>query len=289
MKKNVFSVLVLYNASQLESDIAVERIALLGAKVIICNNSTYDITSKNVSCVKVFNFGENLGIAKAQSIGMEWAFKHGAQFVLQMDQDSEPDEDLLYKLLDCYIKLANEGYKVGLVGSQDFDKDTKEINKAKVDKGTAILEPDFISVSSILSSGSLISKEAYLIVGGMDDDLFIDAVDFEYCWRIINMGYLVVRNNQAQLAHKLGNGKKKILFFINVGVCSPIRHYYQFRNTLLLMGRNYVPMYWKCSSMLKLAFKFFIYPLTLPDGYLRFKYMIKGAVDGVLGKHGAIS
>ncbi len=68
----------------------------------------------------------------------------------------------------------------------------------------------------------------------MEDSLFIDAVDSEYCWRIRHNGFLVIKNNDALLAHKLGDGKKKILGFLYVGVPSPIRHYYQVRNTLLL-------------------------------------------------------
>jgi len=281
--------LVLYNATQQESNLAVDRVANLGSKVIVCNNSSYDITVDNNECIKIFNFRENLGIAKAQSIGMKWAFNNGALFVLQMDQDSEPDSFLLNELLDCYNKLSYHGHKVGVVGSLDFDKDTKEESKALLDKGQKILEPNFFSVSSILSSGSLISKDIYKTIGGMDDGLFIDAVDFEFCWRVKRAGYLVIKNNQAKLAHKLGDGNIKILGCISVGVSSPIRHYYQFRNTILLMRRSYVPMYWKLSSFFKLIFKILIYPFTLPKGYTRFKFMLKGLLDGVLDKNGKIS
>ena len=158
MNENVFSILVLYNATQIESESAVQRIVQLGSKVIICNNSAYDIEINHAACLKIFNFRKNLGIAKAQSIGMEWAFNHGAEFVLQMDQDSEPEPDLLNKLIYCYQELTKHGYKVGLVGVQDFDKNTMEMNKAKVNKGKIILNSNFVSVSSVLSSGSLIPK-----------------------------------------------------------------------------------------------------------------------------------
>jgi rhamnosyltransferase len=288
MSENVFSVLVLYNASQSEADLAVQKSVELGTKVVVCNNSTDDIKVNNTGVLKTFNFGDNLGIAKAQSIGMHWAFNKGADFVLQMDQDSEPEFDLLNKLMSCYAQLTANGYNVGLVGAQDFDKDTKEVSLAKINKGKAILEPEYISVSSVISSGSLIPKKAYKSIGGMDDDLFIDAVDFEFCWRLKSAGYLVVKNNQALLSHKLGDGKQTILGFMNVTVCSPIRHYYQFRNIIILIRRNYVPLYWKCSSTIKLLFKFFIYPLTLPNGFSRFKYMFKGTIDGILGRKGKI-
>ncbi|MCV5754707.1 glycosyltransferase, partial [Escherichia coli] len=74
--------------------------------------------------VKIFNFNDNLGIAEAQSIGMKWAFENGADFILQMDQDSIPDPKMVEQLLTCYKKLLKQNVNVGLVGSQDFDKVT---------------------------------------------------------------------------------------------------------------------------------------------------------------------
>lgn len=55
--------------------------------VIVCNNSDYDVKFEDEQ-VMYLTLGENLGIAKAQSIGMKWAFENGADFVLD-DQDSE--------------------------------------------------------------------------------------------------------------------------------------------------------------------------------------------------------
>lgn len=286
--KKIYSILVAYNPDLLGFNQAVERLKKQTDTVIVCNNSDYDIKFDDEQ-VKVFNFGENLGIARAQSIGMKWAFENEADFILQMDQDSIPSGDLVEKLLECYEDLTNKGYKIGLVGPQDFDKDTKELNTARLKKGTCIENTNYVSLEQTLSSGSLIPKPVYDIVGGMDDELFIDAVDSEYCWRIKKNGFLVIKNNDALLAHKLGDGKQKILGFLNVGVPSPIRHYYQIRNTLLLARRSYVPAYWKYSMLVKVVFKLFIYPFTLDRGFERFKYIVKGIKDGLVGKSGKIS
>lgn len=286
--KKIYSIIVAYNPEGNELALAVERLKAQTDMVIVCNNSDYDVKFDDKK-VKVFNFRDNLGIAAAQSIGMKWAFEKGADFILQMDQDSVPDEKLVDNLLKCHIELTRRGYKVGLVGPQDFDKDTKELNKARLKKGKYIEDTNYVSLEQTLSSGSLISKKVYELVGGMDDGLFIDAVDSEYCWRIRNNGFLVIKNNDALLAHKLGEGKKKILGFLYVGVPSPIRHYYQVRNTLLLFRRAYVPSYWKYSGLVKIIFKLLVYPFTLERGYERFNYIIKGIRDGILNKSGEIS
>jgi rhamnosyltransferase len=286
--KKTYSILVAYNPNIEELNQAVERLKNQTDIVVVCNNSDYDVRFEDEQ-VKVFNFGENLGIAKAQSIGMKWAFENGADFILQIDQDSILSDDLVEKLLECYEELTNKGYKIGLVGPQDFDKDTKELNKARLKKGNFIDDTNYVSLEQTLSSGSLIPKHVHDIVGGMDDDLFIDSVDNEYCWRIRKNGFLVIKNNDALLAHKLGDGKQKILGFLSVGVPSPIRHYYQIRNTLLLARRSYVPDYWKYSMLVKVVFKFFVYPFTLNKGFERFKYIIKGIKDGILGRSGKIN
>ncbi len=178
--KKIYSILVAYNPDLEELTQAVNRLKKQTDIVIVCNNSDYDVKFEDEK-VKVFNFGENLGIAKAQSIGMKWAFENEADFVLQMDQDSIPSDDLVEKLLECYTKLQDKGYKVGLVGPQDYDKDTKELNKARLKKGHFIDNTNYVSLEQTLSSGSLVPKYVYEVVGGMDDDLFIDAVDSEYC------------------------------------------------------------------------------------------------------------
>src|SRR3990167_7638926 len=192
MSDNIYAVVVAYNASADELLELVTRILRQVRFVVVCNNSSFEL-GLNVNGVYVLNFKENLGIAKAQSIGMQWAFDDGAEFVLQMDQDSELSEDMVQKLIEAYTDLTSLGYKVGLVGVQDFDKFTGELNQARFNKGRPIAGTSCKEVSETLSSGSLIPKVAYEAVGGMDDGLFIDAVDFEYCWRLRSKGFLIAR------------------------------------------------------------------------------------------------
>ncbi|WP_395306498.1 glycosyltransferase family 2 protein [Enterobacter sichuanensis] len=258
--------------------------------IVICNNSDFDITVEELaieSPLHIINFGENLGIAEAQTKGMKWAFDNGADFILQMDQDSTPHEDMVQQLLQCYQDMLAGGYNPGLVGVQDYDKVTGEINKARVKKGKAI-NNDYYDVDSTLSSGSLIPRKAWETVGGMRDDLFIDAVDHEYCWRLRYAGFNVIRNKNALLAHRLGDGRFKIMNLISVGMPSPFRHYYATRNIFLLLKERHVPLYWKLSSLIKLSGKLVFYPIFLPNGKQRFCYFLKGIKDGLTAKSGML-
>ncbi len=285
--KKIYSILVSYNPDIEELNQAVCRLKIQTDIVVVCNNSDYDIKFEDEQEVKIFNFGENLGIAKAQSIGMKWAFENGADFILQMDQDSIPHGDLVKRLLECYEELTNSGCKIGLVGSQDYDKDSLKESKPKIDRGNSLKNINYIKINQVISSGTLISKECYDLVGEMDNDLFIDAVDYEYCWRARKQGFLVIKNIEAKIAHKFGNGIKKVLG-ITMIVPSPIRHYYQYRNLILLINRNYVSNYWKITNLLKQFLKFIFLPFILDKKKERFSYMIKGIKDGILRKKGKI-
>ncbi|NGZ15546.1 glycosyltransferase family 2 protein [Vibrio aestuarianus] len=284
----VYTILVTYNPELDKLRRSVSRLKAQTDMVLVCNNSFEEIRFSD-SKVKVFNFGENLGIAKAQSIGMKWAFEHHADFVLQMDQDSIPGETLVHKLLSTYEELTDKGYRVGLVGPQDFDKDTSQLNKARLKRGERIGNTPYISVESTLSSGSLIPKKIYELVGGMDDGLFIDAVDSEYCWRIRSHDFLIIKNESCLLPHKLGEGKVKLFGVLSVSVSTPIRNYYQVRNVILLFSRSYTPIYWKYSGIIKAVFKLIFYPFLLDNGIQRFKYILRGFVDGFARKTGRIN
>jgi len=284
----VFSLITTYQPEIESLRVLVDNLLRQTDFVVISNNSNFDISVDEIHTslsLHIINFGKNLGIAEAQTIGMKWAFENGANFVLQMDQDSTPHENMVQELMNCYNEMVSAGENPGLVGVQDYDKITGQVNQARVKKGTPITD-NYFDVDSTLSSGSLIPKKAWEVIGGMRDDLFIDAVDHEYCWRLRYAGFKVIRNKNALLAHRLGDGRFKIMNVVSVGMPSPFRHYYATRNIFLLLKEKHVPLFWKISSLIKLSGKVIFYPMFLPKGKERFKFFIKGISDGIAGRSG---
>ncbi len=280
----IYTVLVAYNSTKENLYPLVNELLKQSSFLVICNNSKVDLIYDHIR-IKVLNFSENLGIARAQTLGMSWAYEQGADFVLQMDQDSLPDVDMVKILHTTYLDLIAANYNVGLIGPQDYDRNTKKIQRARFNKGISVTGIDsVVLVDATLSSGSLIPKTAFHSVGGMLDELFIDAVDFEYCWRLSSNGFVIARSNEAGLAHCLGEGRKSFLGLFDFGIPSPVRHYYAFRNVFYLFGLKYVPTYWKVSSALKIIFKIFFYPVILKNGTERLRYMLLGIKDGLRKK-----
>ena len=267
-----------------------ENMLLLSAmvdKVIICNNSDFDIDLP-IERVEVINLKGNFGIAYAQSVGMKASFENGADFVFKMDQDSLVPKNIVPDLLNSYYELEGLGYNVGLIGPLDYDKITGEVNRARVNKGVSIFSGKYSLVDSTLSSGSLIPKKSYNKVGGMFDQLFIDVVDHEYCWRLRAADFDVIRANYVRLPHRLGDGRRKLLGLVSVGIPAPFRHYYSVRNTIYLVRKPYIPIKWKVLSMPKIFLKLVFYPFLLDNGYLRFRYILKGIYHGFIGQLGKL-
>lgn len=92
----------------------------------------------------------------------------------------------------------------------------------------------------VLASGTAATAETFLLAGGMDEGLFIDFVDIEWCLRCRKHGVPLLVVPQAVMRHSIG-GKSTDLGVARVLVHSPGRCYYQIRNSFLLFRRDSVP------------------------------------------------
>jgi rhamnosyltransferase len=282
----VYGVIVAYNFDPDELKAAVLSLKKQVSKVILCNNTTSYLSSDEFPDVKIYNFGNNLGIAYAQSVAMEWAFSNGADFVLQLDQDSILENSTVRKLTDSFNDLSSLGYRIGALGPLHFDKVRGKVDYNRLPKGIKIPGTSCEIVKHTLSSACLIPKQAFEKTGNIDKDLFIDLVDWEYCWRLRKNGFEVVRDNSVLLPHQVGNGYQDIINGVNVRKPAPIRHYYHSRNVILMLHRSYVPFSFKIRELSKLLIKIFLYRFIFKDGLVRWSFLARGIIDGLRGKKG---
>ncbi|MBO9731720.1 MAG: glycosyltransferase family 2 protein [Chitinophaga sp.] len=260
-------------------------------KICIVDNSSPAVSEKNRKMIAPFEnieyipLHENRGIGAAQNIGAAYLFQT-VDHLIFLDQDSLPAPDMISQLISSLNVLQKAGVKVGGIGPQAINKWTKEPYKAKIKKGNYVLPDEkILEVSEIISSGTLVSKPIWEEVGGIDEWLFIDGVDHEWCWRATAKGgYRFFINENAHLEHSLGEGDKKIMGVFSLKVPSPIRCYYQYRNYFILCRRKYVPLYWKCMNGIKYSFKMICYPLLLSEKKAYLKYIVKGIKEGIKGR-----
>jgi rhamnosyltransferase len=234
-----------------------------------------------INNLKVIYNNENLGIAKAQNIGYEYAIRQGYKFFVELDQDTDLPDGYFDKIINSYISLKKIYQNVGAISPLPIDKDTNE------SYSNLNIFHSFEQVEAVQSSGMLVEKSVYVSVGPKEEDLFIDLVDWEWCWRAKTKGFGIYRDNTIVVKHKLGDGYFKYLGF-RVGIASPIRNYYQLRNALYLLGRNYVPIKWKIKRIFIILLKPIIYLIFLSQKLLRIKYTYMALHDYFIGKVGKI-
>lgn len=234
----------------------------------------------------------NVGIAAAHNIGIDWAAVHGFQYVLLLDQDSLPEPDMVSQLCAASEGLKSDGVLVGAVGPQFIDVRLKRpLPFVRFEgwrwvkdfaEGKKIVKADFL-----ISSGALIPIDAIRRIGMMDASLFIDFVDIEWGLRAKADGYGCFGVCAAIMAHSLGDDPIEF-WGQRYPNHSPLRHYYILRNALLLYRRPYIAWRWKLVHVLKLMKIMILFSLVPKDRAQQFKMMCKGLWHGLLGKKGGL-
>ena len=233
---------------------------------------------------------QNFGIAAAQNTGIRWARVHGATHVLLLDQDSWPAVDMVAKLLDAARKKAG-AYKVAAVGPRFLDERRQNPPPFTRVQGVRIRRQNCDDVSSVvpvdylIASGCLIPMSVLDKVGDMRDELFIDYVDIEWGLRAHHHGFQSYGVCSAHMQHSLGD--HPIPFFgKSIPVHSPLRHYFHFRNAMLLYKEPWVPLNWKLVDGLRLCFKYVFYSLFAKPRMSHWHMMTLGIWHGLVGKAG---
>ena len=66
-------------------------------------------------------------------------------------------------------------------------------------------EDDIDYPLQVMTSGNLVNLDIYQKIGGYNEDYFIDGIDIEYCLRIKKYNYRIVRLNNIEIIHDLGD------------------------------------------------------------------------------------
>lgn len=270
----VCAVVVLFNPSETH----VSNIEALASKcsVVAVDNSEGDNPIKNGKYIPLH---KNKGIAAAQNVGIRYARENGYNYVLLLDQDSKLDEGFVQHLYEEFLTIKEQDPKVGFIGPVFIDETSRQEYKNYTDKSER-----YTHTPALIASGCLISMECLDVVGGMDECLFIDLVDFEWCWRAGSKGYTGYMTREVTMTHSIGREYHNWHGFV-LGLSAPFRYYYQYRNTLWLLRRRYVPMMWKIKSVLRRLLDMILVPIASKQGWEVLKYIMKGIRDGLIKKN----
>jgi len=294
MATDTVAVIVAYHPDLNTLGLQLDSLLKQLAHVVIVDNGSSESLEAWLSkfkreLVSFVKFGGNKGIAVAHNAGIQVARERSAKFVLLMDHDSVPAFDMVQNLMDAVLQNPN----AAAVGPRyvDIRQDNPppfirienfRLVRCNCDRDDAVIPVDYL-----ISSGCLIPLAVLDEVGGMREDLFIDYVDIEWGLRARRFGYQSFGVCSAHMEHSLG--EKPIKFFGKaIPVHSPLRHYYHFRNAVILYKDSNYPANWKVVDGWKLLQKYFFYSLFTEPRFNHFKMMSLGILHGFMGKTGRL-
>lgn len=191
--------------------------------LIVDNGSENENEVKNIAAkyktVTVITNGENMGIAYAMNQIGDQASEMESPFFLTLDQDSVADEGMVEKLVILFenSKIAGVSPYINVNGHFEPRNTVEEFK-------------------TVISSGFIVKTSIWEEIGGFWDYLFIDEVDHEFCFRIREHGYQIVRRNDTSIMHKIGEPCTKIVLGHEYKLTnhSAFRRYYITRNNVIM-------------------------------------------------------
>lgn len=274
----------------------------LAQRIVVDNGSRPEILGPlREACaregVALVELGRNLGLAAGLNAGARAALERDAScpWLLFLDQDTEPHAGGVEALIAAAHSLARSG-PLGLVGPLMVDAATGLSHGVHAIEGwrwTRLYPgPEAAPVRSagINGSGMLVGAGAFREHGGFDESLFIDHVDTEYGFRLAGAGLAHYTVPGVRFAHRMG--EKTLRFWLGGWRAwpyrSPLRHFYLFRNAVILMRRDYVPRIWKFWAFVKLALTFAVHAVVDPLRVRQVKAMVAGVGAGLRGEGGPV-
>lgn len=240
---------------------------------------------------------ENHGIAYGLNQGFRWALEKGYEYLVVLDQDSQPASNLKLELLRVYEAQSHFQQQIAIVAPRVEDGITGEPVPLLRWKGSILRKElphvEMIeNIALVITSGSLNNLSTYKHLGPFREDFFIDYVDTEYCLRAQQFGYKLVVAWNAILYHRLGNQQKKQIggLILRPTFHSPIRWYYIHRNRMAMYGMYALRFpFWMIYDFFISVYAFLKMLIYEDMKWQKIKAVILGIADGLLCRMGPIS
>lgn len=190
------------------------------------------ITALAPEKVTVISNPENEGIAKPLNTVLRLC-RDKYDLLITIDQDSRflPGHMSLYR---TRFDLLNWELIFG-VGPTVVPK-TAQYNAVEDARVHKTREGHWNSTFHMITSGNVIDVSKALLLGGFDESLFIDEVDYDMCYKADKAGFKLFTTPDILLAHQMGNPLAKRFLWCTIHAMNhpPVRKYYIARNRLLV-------------------------------------------------------
>ena len=216
--KRIYIIIVTYNAMKwAEKCFSSLRKSSISVKTIVVDNGSTDGTQEYVKTnfpeVHFIQSPENLGFGKANNIGIEIAYKAGADFFYLMNQDAWIFENTFSELIKLYENYENKE-EIGIISPMHLDGSEKLLDfhferylARSVEKNRIISElflnseRNFVEVDFVNAAHWFLPKATIEKVGGFNPYFFHYGEDNEYVNRLRFHGKKILLCPESKVVH----------------------------------------------------------------------------------------
>ncbi len=263
----------------------IKSISSQSDKVFVCDNSPVNngtIFAKIENVEYVF-FDKNNGLSVAFNTILKNRSFSNSDYVIFFDQDSYIEKNHISSLIEEYELLEKNFGPIGCVGPVYLNSRN---NKIEIPIGKTTLTSHSYKVKSVITSSMLCKFENLKKINFWNENIFLDMADWDLCWRLQKANMPCCMTDVSVLYHTLGE-KKHNYYIFKVQEWTPLRTYYQIRDSMSLMRENYVPLKFKIRFIFNLTIRPVIYLLFLDKKKSRLHYYYDGIRDFFKGKNGS--
>lgn len=248
----VAAVVVNYNGKDvtLQALASLRRMIYPNFDLVVLDNASTDGSPEAVAAafpdLRQVRMEVNRGASSGYAAGLRWAFDHGYDYVLLLNNDIEVEPDMLTEL----VEVAESDPAIGCVGTKCYfhgerqrlwsaggilqfrESVTRERGYGEIDHGQydRTEEMDYVNGCAIL-----IRREAAAAAGSWDPVFFICVDDADFCTRVKQHGFRCFYAHRAVLYHMVS---------FSTGGYKPDRNRRLGRSTALYVRRYARPWHW---------------------------------------------
>lgn len=231
--------------------------------------------------------GENLGLATALNAIIDDFMSSGSQYLFLFDQDSQISDGYIDRMINEFQSISSVDQSIVCLAPILFDikNRTNSANNAILGSSQSI----HAAHPSAATSGCLFTQKSFSIVGVMDENLFIDGIDHDWCLRAWTSQCSIYFSTKITLSHDMGDRFIKYGTSLKPIHSNPIRHYYIVRNSIYMILWKSFPIGWNLLEGFKTIRRVVGYPLISGKKLLSLRMVVLGFLHGILRRMGKLS
>lgn len=273
MNQTVSVVILTYNRGEILVGLlrSLQKLSYKNLEIIVIDNNSEDNTELLVKRqfpeILYDKTNENIGIA-ARNIGIS---KATGDIVITLDDDIQIDDNFnVARLIEIFTNRAS----IGAVCFKILDTDSGEISNWCHHYDKRIFSNIEFITDEITEGAVAFRKSVFSDVGYYPTNFFISHEGHDLLCRMLNLSYITIYSPDVCVSHRTHKS----------GRTNWRRYYYDTRNQILLVIRNY-PICYGIKYLLRGLSAMLIY--SLRDGYV--KYWAKGVIDGFVNIPNALN